>query len=121
DVTHRVAITHRMWDAIPSDATGPAWLIKAISERTFAERVRSGFFLHDPLALAVGIDSTLVSGEKYAVTVHTDDEHRGKTMISPGGSVRVASDVRARDFTRQFCEAVGIPYVKDVEGLLNAE
>lgn len=121
DVTHQTAITQKMWDAIPEDATGAAWLIRAISERTFVERVRSGFFLHDPLALAVAVDPSLVSGDMFSVTVDTDPETQGKTNAEPGGNVRVASTVRSEDFLRRFCDATGIPYVEDIEGLANAE
>lgn len=121
DVTHQTALTEKMWKAIPEEADGAAGLIRAISERTFTERVRSGFFLHDPLALAVALDSSLVSGQRHKVTVDVSGATRGQTTVAEGGSVLVASEVRAEDFVRRFCEALGVPYVEDRDGLANAE
>lgn len=121
DVTHQVAITEKMWEQIPADAEGAAGLIRAISRRTFETRVRSGFFLHDPLALAVAIDPLLVSGERYAVTVSTAPDSIGRTDVSEGGNVLVATAVDADRFQRLFCDATGIPYVADAEGLRDAE
>lgn len=121
DVTHHCAITRNMWDAIPADAEGAAWLMKAIVERTYTERVRSGFFLHDPLAMAVALDDSLVETERYAVDVVTDGDERGKTIVSAGGNVRVAKTVDAAQFVERFCTAVGIPFIHDVEGTATAE
>lgn len=121
DVSHQTAITKKMWDAIPQDAEGAAWLMKAIVERTYVERVRSGFFLHDPLAMAVALDDSLVTTESLFVDVVADGEERGKTVVSAGGNVRVANTVDAERFVRQFCDAVGIPFIQDVEGLADSE
>jgi inosine-uridine nucleoside N-ribohydrolase len=92
-----------------------------ISERTFTERVRSGFFLHDPLALAVALDPALVSGERYSITVSTDVATRGQTTVTSGGKVLVATEVQAEKFVRRFCDALDLPYVIDTGGLANAE
>lgn len=121
DVTHHTAITKKMRDAIPEDAEGSAWLMRNIVEHTFASRVRSGFFLHDPLAMAVALDDSLISTETVAVEVITDGEERGKTVVSPGGKVRVAKTVQAEKFVERFCGAVNIPYVYDVEGTADSE
>lgn len=121
DVSHHTAITHKMWQAIPADATGAAGLMKSIVERTYTERVRSGFFLHDPLAMGVALDHSLVNTNPYTVSVITEGEERGRTSVSPGGSVLVAETVEAERFVKRFCEALGIPYVKDAEGLADSE
>lgn len=121
DVTHQTAITKKMWDAIPEDAEGAAWLMKAIVERTYKERVRSGFFLHDPLAMAVALDDSLVETESLKVDVVPDGDERGKTKVSPGESVRVAKTVDAERFVRRFCESVGIPFIMDTEGIADSE
>lgn len=121
DVTHSTAITKKMWEAIPDEAEGSAWMMKAIVERTYVERVRSGFFLHDPLAMAVALDDTLITTESHFVDVVADGEERGKTVISPGGNVRVASAVDAERFIQQFCEAVNIPFIHDAEGTTDSE
>lgn len=121
DVSHQTAITKKMWDAIPDDAEGAAWMMRAIVERTYVERVRSGFFLHDPLAMAVALDDSLVTTESCFVDVVPDGEERGKTVVSPGGNARVAKTVDAERFVRRFCEAVGIPFVHDAEGVADSE
>lgn len=121
DVSHQTAITKKMWEAIPADATGAAWMMKAIVERTYTERVRSGFFLHDPLALAVALDDSLVGTESLFVDVVTEGEERGKTIVTPGGNVQVAKTVDSERFLKRFCEAVGIPVVHDAEGIADSE
>lgn len=121
DVTHQAAITTKMWEAIPEKADGAAGLMKKIAARTFTERVRSGFFLHDPLAMAVALDESLVTLAPYAVEVVTEGEERGRTIVNDGGSVMVATAVKAETFLRRFCEALGLPYVKDDVGLHGAE
>ncbi|MCA9833520.1 MAG: nucleoside hydrolase [Thermomicrobiales bacterium] len=121
DVTHQVAITKKMWELIPDDAEGAVGMMKAISERTFVTRVRSGFFLHDPLAMAVALDESLVTLTPYAVDVVVDGEERGRTVVSDGGNVLVATAVDATGFLQRFCAALGIPYIDDVDGISAAE
>ncbi len=121
DVTHQAAITRKMWEAIPTKAEGSAGLLKAIVARTYTERVRSGFFLHDPLAMAAALDPSLLTLESHAVNVVLEGEERGRTVISEGGNVRVAKTVDADRFMREFCAAVDIPYLKDDHGLQGAE
>lgn len=112
DVTLQTRITGQMWRSIPETANGAAGLIRDISMRAFVEDARSVLFLHDPLAVAVALDPTLVSGRRYALNVSTDDETRGKTTVSGGGNVLVASEVRSVTFLRRFCDALGLPYVR---------
>lgn len=121
DVSDQTAITKKMWDAIPEKAEGSAWLLKAIVKRTYTERVRSGFFLHDPLAMAVALDSTLVTLEKRAVNVVVDSEQRGRTEVGAGGNVLVAKAVDSKRFMQRFCKAVNIPYMQDELGLQDSE
>jgi purine nucleosidase len=121
DVTHQTAITHKMWKEIPQGAGGSAWLLKQIVERTYTERVRSGFFLHDPLAMAVALDPSLVTLENHAVNVELDGEQRGRTEIREGGNVRVATGVDSKRFMQSFCRAVNIPYIEDEHGLQDSE
>lgn len=121
DVTHQVAITRKMWEQIPTGVGGAAGMVRSISERTFVTRVRSGFFLHDPLAMAVALDQSLVSLAPYAVEVVTDGEERGRTVVHEGGGVLIATAVRATEVLQRFCGAVGIPYVPDAEGIAGAE
>lgn len=121
DVTHHTSITHKMWQAIPDDAEGSAWLMKSIVERTYTERVRAGFFLHDPLAMAVALDDSLIETELMSVDVIVDGEERGKTVVTPGGNVRVARTVQAEKFVERFCNALNIPFIYDAEGTAQSE
>ena len=121
DVTHQTAITQKMWEQIPARAEGSAGLMKQIVERTFTERVRSGFFLHDPLAMAVALDSSFVTLENHAVSVVLNGDERGRTVVTDGGTVRVATAVDSRAFMRKFCQAVNIPYLEDEIGLRDSE
>jgi purine nucleosidase len=121
DVTQQTAITKRMWEAIPQKEEGSAWLMKAIVERTYTERVRSGFFLHDPLTMAVALDESLITTEPFAVDVITEGGERGKTVVSSGGRVRVAMTVEAERFVRDFCSAVNVPYIHDATGVVDSE
>lgn len=120
DVTHQTALTDAMWADIPAKADGAAGLIRAISERTFREKLRSGFFLHDPLAMAVALDPTLVGVREMAVSVITQGDQRGRTVPSEGGTVKVAQSVDAERFVRSFCEVTGIPYTPVRGDLANA-
>lgn len=113
DVTERTAVSREMWEAIPADSEGSEWLIKAIAKRHFTEGIAAGFYLHDPLAVAVALDDSLVTTESCAVDIMLDGDERGKTIVSPGGNVRVARTVDSPRFLQRFCEAVGIPYVHD--------
>lgn len=121
DVTHQTAITKKMWDAIPDDAEGSAWLMKAIVERTYTERIRSGFFLHDPVAMAVALDDSFITTESYSVDVVTEGEERGKTIVSLDGNVRVAKAIDAQRFVKVFCDAVNIPFIHDAAGTADSE
>jgi len=113
DVTQQVAISHAQWQAIPEDATGAAGVIRAISAKTFMERARAGFVLHDPLAVAVALDPSLIDGQRYALTVSADAEMRGKTTAAAGGNVLVAREVHGQVFMKRLHGALGLPYVGD--------
>jgi purine nucleosidase len=117
DVTHQTVLSRAIWEAIPSDADGAAGMMREVAARTFTERGMSGFFLHDPLAVAVALDPSLVSGPMCSVDVDTSDALRGKTVPRQGGNVLVASEVRSESFVRRFCDALGLPYVEDPQRL----
>jgi purine nucleosidase/pyrimidine-specific ribonucleoside hydrolase len=122
DVTHQTVLSREAWSLIPKDAEGAAGFVRAIMERTFTERDKSGFYLHDPLAVAVALDPTLVSGIPRLVTVLTDDAHRGKTMALEGMSKAVvATAVDAERFVAGMSETLGLPVVGRHIGLERAE
>lgn len=121
DVTHQTTLSREIWAGIPREASGAAELMRDIGARTFTERQMTGFYLHDPLALATALDPSLVTGELSTVDVVTRGEARGKTTARPGGNVLVATQVEATRFVRRFCDAVGITYVDDSTALASSE
>lgn len=109
DVTHQTIISRGQWERIDDDAAATATLLRQIAARTFTERGMDGFYLHDPLAVAVALDPTLVTTERMSVEVALEDAHRGKTSPAGGGTVRVATGVDTARFDRLFADVMAIP------------
>jgi purine nucleosidase/pyrimidine-specific ribonucleoside hydrolase len=109
DVTHQTVISRDQWEGI--EAGGPATreLTRQIVERTFTARKMAGFYLHDPLAVAVALDDSLVTTQALSIDVAIDEEYRGKTSPAGRGRVRVATGVDAARFERMFAERLAIP------------
>ena len=107
DVTHQTIISSEQWEATPDDATGATGLVKRITGRTFNERKLDGFYLHDPLALAVAFHPDLVETEPFSVSVDVD-ERRGKMTPHHGGSVNIATSVDGERFEAEFARLMGI-------------
>jgi inosine-uridine nucleoside N-ribohydrolase len=78
-------------------------------ERTFTERDMSGFYLHDPLAVAVALEPELVSGTSQVITVEPTGEQRGRTRSSVGAGPIVATTVDAGRFVNELAESLGLP------------
>lgn len=106
DVTERVAISKDAWSQLGDQRDPAAGLIHRVCRRSFEERNVPAFYLHDPLAVAVAVDPSLVETEVAAVNVATDDEQRGRTVTSPGGGVQIAKAVDEERFDRWFGDAL---------------
>jgi len=118
DVTHQVALSRQMWDAIPDASDDVSGLVRQILARTFHERAMTGMYLHDPLAAAVAIDPSYVAVEEgQRIEVETSGEERGRTTSHPGGSVAIARSVRSADFAWWFGDRLGLP-AGDLAGAL---
>ncbi len=109
DVTHRTVFPREQWSAIPAGALGAAALVRGVMERTFTERDMTGFYLHDPLAVAVALDPTLISGSRQVITVATTGEERGRTTTTDGAGPLVASGVAAARFVNELSECLELP------------
>lgn len=124
DVTHQTVLSRELWERIPDCETGPAGLVRSVMERTFTERAMSGFYLHDPLAVAVALDPGLVAGKTQTVTVETsfDATTRGKTSATESrrGPI-VATEVRAETFVDELGAALGLPRADSRAGFEKAE
>ncbi len=123
DVTHQTVLSRDLWERIDSTEAGVAGLIRGVMERTFTERAMSGFYLHDPLALAVALDRGLVSGVSHEVTVaDSASPNRGQTIATASDSgVYVALEVQAARFVRELGSALGLPEADSGVGFEQAE
>ena len=111
DVTHQVAMSRATWEAAArADGTDPATkLAVAVCRQAFAERDLAGVYLHDPLAVAVALDDSLLQWEQAAVAVDTSDDARGQTRIVGPGRLRVARAVDSGRFLSAFSSALNVP------------
>lgn len=114
DVTERVAITRADWDAVNSDADLPpsASLLREVGKFAFTRLDRDRFALHDPLAVAVAIDPSLVRNEDATVVVDTSEAEVGRTRVVGPGSVQVAVEVDADRAVETYRRTVGLPLPK---------
>jgi inosine-uridine nucleoside N-ribohydrolase len=109
DVSQQVEITRDVWERNQAADQPGAALLARVAAQTFLERPQYRFYLHDPLALAVGIDPTLVARERGRVSIEGGNETPGHTTFIPGeGNVEIAAAVDAERFLRLFNERIGI-------------
>jgi purine nucleosidase len=111
DVTHDVEITESQWRRIPEEGEPAAEMVRSIAGNVIFQSERGRFYLHDPLAVGVALDPTLVSVVVRGVDVQVSDERRGQTVLQEGGAVRVAQTVDSNRFLQQFCTAVSFPHL----------
>ena len=111
DVTHQVALTRDDWDAAlaRTDLWPSAAILREVGRFTFQSLGRDGFYLHDPLAVAVAVDSGMVRTEDATVTVDSAEPERGRTRVEGPGRVRVAISVDADRALETFRRTVGLP------------
>jgi inosine-uridine nucleoside N-ribohydrolase len=109
DVSHQTALTRADWEASRAATDHAGGLLARIAHRSFEHRGQAELHLHDPLALAVAVDPSLVECEDTVVEVALDGESRGRTRPVGPGPVRVAREVDAARFVRLFRSTVGLP------------
>ena len=109
DVSHQVEVTKDVWQKSRGLKGAGAQVLARVAEQTFVERPHYHFYLHDPLALAVGIDPSLVTCESGSISVDVGQETPGKTTFTPGrGGVAIASAVDVERFQQLFAERIGL-------------
>jgi purine nucleosidase len=110
DVTERVALTRDDWDATNAADLLPASasLLREVGRFAFSQLGRDRFSLHDPLAVAVAADPTLIDVRELAIAVDVVEPDRGRTRIVGPGTVRVAATVDAQRALDEFRETVGL-------------
>lgn len=114
DVTHKVEFTRERLDDLLGSRTGlRSGFLRCICEKMFsfyrAHLGRDVFFLHDPLAVAVALDATLVETCALHLDIETKGElTRGMTVperrpwIRAPANVDVCTNVEADRFLRVF-------------------
>jgi inosine-uridine nucleoside N-ribohydrolase len=104
DVTERVTLTRKLVDASSRNGTVPAF-VRRITATTIAfhqaHEGTEGIFLHDPLAVGVALDPSLVRREPMAVAVETQGaltagmavaDLRRRSRAAPTANVSVEVD-----------------------------
>jgi purine nucleosidase len=108
DVTHLVSLTPRWMEerVKPIDNLFSKFLIEGTGYRSTTHRFRNGelFCLHDPLAVGVVIDPTLVRRERLSINVETQEgEYFGKTSEAKEGlKIDVCLGVDSQKFLELF-------------------
>ena len=111
DVTVHVALTRDDWDAVSADDSLPpsASLLREVGSFAFSQLGRDQFSLHDPLAVAVAIDPTLVDVRELGISVDAAEPDRGRTRIVGPGTTRIAASVDAQRALEEFRRTVRLP------------
>ena len=110
DVTMQAALRREVWDGLgrSPDRSPAAELARRVARWSFEDLDREEMFLHDPLAVAVALDSSLVTTEGAMVEVATEGAAAGKTRPAGPGALKVARGVDAERFLGGFHRALGI-------------
>jgi inosine-uridine nucleoside N-ribohydrolase len=109
DVTHQTTLSRPAWETARKLSSTTAVLVTQVCGATFTERGMDGFYLHDPLAVGVALDSSLVQCDVGTVQVDVDGDERGRTRLVAGGTTKVAKQVDAGRFLATFADALGLP------------
>lgn len=111
DVTRQVALTKADWESVvgqPGLAPAAA-LFGEVGGHFFTGRISERFHLHDPLAMMVAVDPTLVGCEKATVAVDLAEPDQGRTRMDGPGTTKVALEVDAERALAEFAQTVGHP------------
>jgi inosine-uridine nucleoside N-ribohydrolase len=114
DVTHQTSLPIGVWEqlTVPQGADGHdpvGQLVAKVCREAFTIRGLTRFHLHDPLALAVALDPSLLSTELVAVSVDLLGDQRGRTNIEGAGSTNIGVAVDAERFVAGFVQTLGLP------------
>jgi inosine-uridine nucleoside N-ribohydrolase len=111
DVSHQVALPKAVWEGAATATTSSAQLVAKVCAWIWTGHRRTGMFLHDPLAVAVALDPTLVDCTRRSVTASCARENRGETRAVRTGTVKVAETVEAERFLASFAQTLGLTWV----------
>ncbi len=110
DVSHQTPLLRSSWTEAQTHSDQLAQLLVHVCNRSFGVRGQTEFPLHDPLALAVAVDPTLVTLERANVEVIASGTEEGRTVFSrnPTGNWSVATAVDSPRFVNHFLAAYGL-------------
>jgi purine nucleosidase len=112
DVTHRAGLNRDDWDLLANAEEPSAVLVREVCRASFEQRKRQSVHLHDPMAIAVALDSSLVETSRSAVWVDTSvRETAGMTRMyfdREAAQHEVARGVDGERFRRLVGEILGI-------------
>jgi purine nucleosidase len=111
DVTHRVVLPRVIWEAAAASDVPTAQLVAKLGPWMWRKHRKTGMYLHDPLAVAVALDPSLISCGHRSVTVGTGLANRGETLASRAGTVKIAETVDHERFLAEFGARLGLPRV----------
>ena len=109
DVTMGVSLRHDVWEALEGQAarSAPAELTIRVARQAFVDDGVEQFYLHDPLAVAVVLDPTLVTVEAVDVSVMTAGDEAGRTVVHGPGTTKVAREVDRDRFLAGLHHVIG--------------
>lgn len=120
DVTMRARLPRADAERLfPADTAGGTFLAEMLgfyldATAKTAPAGEAGCCLHDPLAVAVALDPTLVTTLELDLRVDCAEPGRGRTigdperLLAPSGRTHVALDVDADRFYERFCKRVSM-------------
>lgn len=93
DVTHQTTLVRSDWDRLAHASDPGAVLVREMTRRILIDLERPAANLHDPLAVAVAEDASLVEMADGQVVVDTTDAKRGRTRLAEAAAGDVVSSV----------------------------
>ncbi|CAA9565975.1 MAG: Inosine-uridine preferring nucleoside hydrolase [uncultured Thermomicrobiales bacterium] len=110
DVTMQVGLSREVWADLQQRTDRPAAgeLAVRVGRQTFVDAGMPQMYLHDPLAVAVAVDPTLVTSETVRISVTTSGEEDGRTVSVGPGPTQVARGVDADRFLAGVHRALGV-------------
>jgi len=108
DVTHQVAMPRSVWEAGATSENISAQLISKLCAWVWTGHRREAMFLHDPLAVAVAIEPSLVVCADRSISVSCLEGNRGETRAERTGPIKVAHSVDVERFLQEFAGLLGL-------------
>jgi inosine-uridine nucleoside N-ribohydrolase len=121
DVTNKVVLRADEVRRLENESSTEAVLSREVTRYLFAQRAMESMALHDPLAVGVALDHSLVTVASGPVHVETrGDSTRGQTVfdlrpwiVQPPSNTQVALHVDAERFRAMFFRTLGLQVLQE--------